>query len=211
MKKFLIGLSLLGLTACDPFEGVLQVKQAFNIKSTETQPGCGGFDGGSFGCDQIVNVAAPVGGHSAKLEFVGKDQIQITMKVNGKKKYVKMYLAKAIDIPSHNGPFSVSAADLAQDFSAEGGIATNISDSDVWRGYQSCSYTRREQVCQIVNNQYVCHEEVRTIYGQQYVEYFDRLTTKHINVNFVQNVVLATFDGTNTSSERIYLVKDQCY
>lgn len=210
MKKFLIGLSMLGLTACDPFEGLLQVQHDFVIKSTETQPGCG-YDGNTFGCDQIVNVAVPVGGHSSKLEFVGKDQIQITMKINGKKKYVKMFLPKKLDIPSQNGSFAISSADLGQDFSADGGIATNVTDSEPYRGNESCSYTRHEQVCQIVNNQYVCHDEIRTIYGQQYVEYFNRSTVQNINVNFVKNIVLSTFNGSRSSSEKIYTFKGQCY
>ena len=198
----------LALTGCDPFEGMLSVKKAFTVISIEKNPGCNGETG--FDCEQKVNVAIPVGDHSAKMDFVGKDQLKITVKVNGKKKTINMDLPKN-NIPSENGEFLIPAADLGQAFSAQGGIATNKRDSEKFRGYEGCTYTRYETVCNVVNNQTVCHEVPRQVQGQQYVEYFDRITQQNINVNFVGTELLAAFNGQRNFSERIYTYRDRCF
>lgn len=209
-KRLFIISSLLFLTACDPFEGIISVKQAMSVKSTEKSPWCSPDD--PMACDQIVNVAVPVGDYGAKLEFVSRDQIQINLKINGKKKQLNLDLPKKLNVPN-NGTFEISAADLGQNFSAQGGAATNITDSEIRTGYESCTYQRRETVCYPVNNQVVCREELRTVYGQQYVEYFDRRTDQRINMNFIdsQNALLADFNGQRSSTERIYRYKAQCF
>lgn len=206
LKKVILLASLLALSACDPFEGVISVKQDMTIKSTEKSPGCSPED--SWNCDQIVNVRIPVGDHSGKMDFVGRDQIQLTLKINGKKKYLNLDLPKKLNIPN-NGNFEIPAADLGQDFGAQGGAATQVIDSEMRTGRESCSYQRQEVVC----GPQGCHTEWRTVWGYQYVEYFDRRTDQQINVNFVsqQNSLLATYNGQRNSNERIYRYKGQCY
>lgn len=211
LKKLLVLVSLFGLTACDPFEGLLSVKQPMVVKSTEKQPGCSPDN--SFGCDQIVNVTIPVGDYTAKLEFNSKTEIQIQIKINGKKKTLTLDLPKKLNIPD-NGPFSVSAQDLGQDFGAQGNTQTAVSDSQTYRGWDHCTYQRPEQVCYPVPNGGVsCHTEWRTVNGQQQVEYFDRNTKQDLAVNFVnaQNALLSGFGGNRTSSERIYTYRGQCF
>jgi hypothetical protein len=198
-----------GLTACDPFEGLLQVKKAFTVISTEKTGSCGG-EAGDFNCEQKVNVQIPVGDQNAKLDFVGRDQVQITLKVDGRKKQITMDLPKNANIPQ-NGEFMITATDLQQSFSIKGGSATNTSDSQSFRGYEQCTYTRYETVCNIVNNQQVCHQVPRTVYGQQYVEYFNRVTNQNINVNFIEKTAVASFNGSRSSSQKIYTHKDYCF
>ncbi len=213
--KTLIQLSVLaimtlGLSSCDPFEGILKVKNTFTVVSTEKQSNCG-YDGNTYGCEQKVNVRIPVGDQNAKLDFVGRDQIQITTNINGRKTYINMALPRNLNVPE-NGAFEISARDLGQSFSAKGGSATNVSDSQPYRGYEQCSYTRYEVECNVINNQQVCHEVPRTVYGQQYVEYFNRVTTKNLNVNFVDTTtLLATFNGSRSSSQKIYQMHNQCF
>lgn len=206
LKKVLIAASLLALTACDPFEGVISVKEAMMVKSTEKDPFCSPDD--SYGCDKIVNVNIPVGDYGTKLEFVGNYQIQLNMKINGKKKQLNLDLPKKIKIPS-NGPFEISSANLGQDFSAQGNAITNVTDSEMRTGYESCTYQRPETVCTPQG----CHTEYRTVWGQQYVEYFDRHTDQNLDVNFVnaQSALLANFNGHRSFNERIYRYKGQCY
>lgn len=199
----------LGLTSCDPFEGLLQVKKAFTVISTEKSGSCGG-EAGDFNCEQKVNVQIPVGDQNAKMEFFGRDQVQITLKIDGRKKLITLDLPKNVNIPQ-NGEFMISAADLQQGFSLKGGSATNITDSQPFRGYEQCTYTRYEVVCNVVNNQTVCHEVPRTVYGQQRVEYFNRVTHQNINVNFIEASAVASFNGSRSSSQRIYTYKDYCF
>ncbi|MEQ1722702.1 MAG: hypothetical protein ABL930_05970 [Pseudobdellovibrio sp.] len=211
LKNILVLVSLLGLTACDPFEGVLSVKQPMNVKSTEKQPGCSPDN--SFGCDQIVNVTVPVGDVGAKLEFSGKTQIQINLKINGKKRTLTLDLPKKLNVPD-NGTFVVSAQDLGQDFAAQGNAQTVRTDSQVYRGWDSCTYQRQEQVCYPAPNGGVtCHIEWRNVNGQQQVEYFNRDTKQDISVNFVsaQNSLISNFSGNRASSERIYTYRGQCF
>lgn len=198
-----------GLTACDPFEGLLQVKKAFTVISTEKTGSCGG-EAGDFNCEQKVNVQIPVGDQNAKLDFLGRDQVQITLKVDGRKKQITMDLPKNANIPQ-NDEFMITAADLQQGFSIKGGSATNTSDSQTYREFEQCTYTRYETVCNIVNNQQICHQVPRTVYGQQRVEYFIRSTNQNINVNFIEKAAVASFNGSRSSSQKIYTRKDYCF
>ena len=213
MKNFIQIIMLttltLGLSGCDPFEGLLQVKKSFTVISTEKSGTCGG-ETGNFNCEQKVNVQIPVGDQNAKLEFFGRDQVQITLKIDGRKKLITLDLPKNVNIPQ-NGEFMISAGDLQQGFSIKGGSATNINDSQTFRGYEQCTYTRYEVVCNVVNNQTVCHEVPRTVYGQQRVEYFNRVTHQNINVNFIEASTVASFNGSRSSSQRIYSYKDYCF
>ncbi len=206
LNKLLILPALLLLASCDPFEGVISVKQSITVKSTESSPGCS--PDSSWECDQIVNVTIPVGDHGGKMEFVGRDQIQLKLKINGKKKQLNLVLAKKLNIPS-NGTFVISAADMAQDFGVQGDSTTSTRDSELRSGYEGCTYQRPETVCTPQG----CYTEWRTVHGQQYVEYFDRRTDQQINVNFVsaQNSLLATYGGQRSSNERIYRYKAQCF
>ena len=206
LKKLFIISNLLILSACDPFEGLLSVKQAFTVKSSEKTPGCSPDQ--SWGCDQIINVTVPVGDVSAKLEFASNTQLQINLKINGKKKQLNLDLPKKLNIPA-NGDFAVSAQDLGQDFGAQGVTNQLITDSEMRTGYEQCTYQRPETICTPQG----CHTEYRTVYGQQWVEYFDRQTNEKLNVNFVapSNAVLANFSGERNFSDRIYRFKGQCY
>lgn len=205
MNKIVVLSSLLFLTACDPFEGTISVKENMIIKSTEKSPGCSPED--TWGCEQIVKVNVPVGDHSGKMDFIGRDQIQLTLKINGKKKTMTLNLPKKINIPS-SGNFEISAADLGQDFGAQGVAATQVTDSELRRGQESCTYQRPETVCTPQG----CYTEYRTVWGYQTVEYFDRHTDQQINVNFQNNQsLLATFAGQRNFNERIYRYKGQCF
>ena len=194
LKKVLIGASLLLLTACDPFEGLLSVKYAFQVKGKNA-------------------AVVPAGDYNAKFEFDGRKTIKLSMNVNGKKQKIQMDLPQKLNIPS-NGNFTVAPQELGQDFGAQGTTETVAHDSGVQTGYESCTYQRPEQVCHPVQNAgYVCHIEYRTVYGRRYVEFFDRITDENLNVNFVHSngAQLANFTGKRSSSERFYRDQGQCF
>ncbi len=207
IKKLFIISNLLLLAACDPFEGVISVKQQMIVKSSENSAGCNPGDGSW--CDKIVNVTIPVGDHSAKLDFASRNQIQLKLKINGKKMQINLDLPKKLNVPD-NGNWEITATDLGQDFGALGNSVTQVTESGTYRGYESCNYQRSEVVCTPRG----CYSEWRTVYGQQQVEYFERRTNQQIEVNFVketQSAILAEFKGQKASVEKIYRYRGQCY
>ena len=209
IKKLFIISNLLLLAACDPFEGVISVKQQMIVKSSENSAGCNPGDGSW--CDQIVNVTIPVGDHSAKLDFASRNQIQLKLKINGKKMQINLDLPKKLNVPD-NGNWEITAADLGQDFSAQGNSVTQVTESGTYRGYESCNYQRQEYIC--YPQPQGCHYEYRTVYGQQQVEYFERRTNQQMSVNFVapaQSAILAEFTGQRNFAEKIYRYRGQCY
>jgi hypothetical protein len=180
-------------TGCDPFEGTLDVKKIFTVVDN--------FDS---------KFEIPAGSQAAKLDFLSRDRVRIKLKINGTDKKITMSLPKNLNLPE-NGNFSIQASELNQNFSIQGSIDTQRSDSGAFRGYEQCQYQRRETVCTVVNNQYVCHDEYRTAYGQQRVEYFTRNTEQKINVQFNSDVTLAVFNGNKSQTEKIYTFKDYCF
>lgn len=194
LKKLFIISSLLFLSACDTsfFEGVISVKQQMLVKS-----------------NMMENVTVPVGDYGAKLEFISRDQIRLNLIINGKNKQLNLYLPKKLNLPD-NGPFAVSSKDLGQDFGAQGESNTVVTDTQIQRGWEHCTYQRSEVVCYPQG----CYTEWRTVYGQQQVEFFDRVSNQKISVNFIneQNAsLLSNFGGERNFSERIYTYKGMCY
>lgn len=209
MKKIALLSVLIALTGCDPFEGTLSVKQELTVKSTEKRPGCN--EGDSFDCNQIVSVKVPAGDVSAKFEFPSKKEIQIKLKINGKKKTLNLDLPKKLSIPA-NGEFTVTAADLGQDFGAAGRAETKVTEGPIRNETEQCSYTRYETRCHVVNNQTVCHQVPVTVWGRRWVEYQDRQTDQKIAVNFgAADNIAATFNGERAFSERIVRYQGQCF
>lgn len=199
MKKIILAVStLLFLTACDPFEGILSVKEAFVVKSKEK--------------DKFVNVTLPSGDLGAKFKMPSKTEIQIETKIAGKKKTLKLILPKKLAVPD-NGTFSLPAADLGQSFGANGTAVTHVTDGGIQQGYESCTYQRREVRCTTNNKgQTICRDYWITYNGRQFTEYFIRNTHKTINVSFEKdNNVLATFGGEKRFSEKFIRHQGQCY
>jgi hypothetical protein len=209
MKKIALLSLIFALTGCDPFEGTLSVKQEFTVKSTEKSSGCNQLN--SSDCDQIVNVKIPVGDVSAKFEFPSKKEIQIKLKINGKKKTLNLDLPKKLSIPS-NGQFSVSAADLGQDFGAAGLSETKVTDGPVQKETEECNYTRYEVRCHVVNNQTVCRRVPVNVWGRRWVEFHERKTEQKMAVNFGSaDNIIAHFNGARNYTERVILNQGQCF
>ena len=188
-----LAIMTLGLSSCDPFEGVFQVKKTFVMTDT-------------YG----ANYQIPVGSQNTSFEFWSGNRASMKLVIDNTAQEIMIQLPSANELPE-NGQFEMPASQLGQKFSIKGTTETKRIDSDLFRGYEQCNYTRYEYVCYIVNNQQVCRQEQRTIYGQQRVEYFNRRTNKKLNVNFLDTSLLATFSGTRSTSERVYTFKDYCF
>lgn len=210
-KTALVFAGLMTLVGCDPFQGILKVTKKFDMISTEKTSGCNGETG--WDCEKKVTVAIPVGSFDGKIDFVTRDQLKITLQINGRKQTVNIPLSSGIQQPPDNGTFHWSANQIGQSFSVQGIMQTTQTDSQVYSGYERCSYTRNEYLCE--NDGHggqVCHWVPVTHYGQQYVEYFNRNTHQNLSTDFVdQSTVLAQFSGARDFNEKIYLRKGQCF
>jgi hypothetical protein len=199
MKKLLLAAStLMFLTACDPFEGVLSVKQPLSLQV---------YDG-----KQYTQVVLPAGDLNAKFEQTSKNEIQIKTQLNGKKQTLRLITAKKLDLPQ-DGDFSIPAADLAQVFNAVGHSDTRVTDGGIHSDYESCTYQRRETRCFTDQHGHpVCQDYWVTVYGRQFVEYQLQTTDKSITVNFERDGnVLATLAGAKSFTEKFIRFQGQCY
>lgn len=199
MRKIFVAVSaLLLLSACDPFEGVLSVKEAFKVKIKDDK--------------KFVEVTLPAGDLNAKFHFPSKTEIKIETKINGKKKTLNLILPKKLAIPA-NGNFSIAAADLGQEFGADGTTVTRVSDGGISTDYESCTYQRRETRCHVDNKgNTICRDYWVTVHGRRFVEYQIRHTDKSINVSFGRDAnILATFAGAKSYSERLIRHQGHCF
>lgn len=195
LKNLILAAStVLFLTGCDPFEGLLNVNTPLVVKG-----------------DKAVTI--PAGQYNAKLEMPSKKEIQIKMKIADKDTKIKIKTASELNIPD-NGDFLIPAATLGQDFHAAGHSDSVVTTGPVNTGYQSCQYQRRETRCfSNPHGQVVCQDYWVTVYGQQFVEYQDRQTDKKIRVGFYRDssAYLATFEGQKSYTERMVRYQGQCY
>lgn len=195
---------------CDPIKGTLEVKKAFKVTSIQKNPNCGNGEAGYGNCEQKVTVSVPVGNHQSQMKMVSRYQLQVSAKIGNKTKTMTFDLPSNSSLPT-NGTFQIPASQIGQDFSLQGNVSTESTDSNKKSGYEYCSYTTWETQCFMVGTQYVCQDRLVTRHGQQYVEYFVRTTNKHVEMNFVDTEAFATFTGHRTTSEKFYLGKGRCY
>lgn len=211
LKIVIIFISFLTLASCDPFQGLLKVQKNFHIISTEKTSGCNGETG--WDCDKKVSISIPAGSFESKIDFVNRDQLKITVKVDGVKKIINIPLSYGMQPPPNNGSFHWSPDQIGQSFSVQGTVQTTQSDSKTYRGYEQCSYTRNEYRCE--NNGHggqVCNWVPVNYYGQQYVEYFNRVTHQSLQTNFTDiSDSYAQFQGDRNFTEKIYLQKGACH
>ncbi len=201
MKNMILAATaLMFLTACDPFEGVLSVKESFVVKSTDKN------------ADTVEKVTLPVGDLSAKFEFVSKTEMQIKTKINNKKKTLKLVFPKKLALPD-NGDFVIAAADLGQDFGAAGKTTQALSVGPIQSGYESCTYQRRESYCYSDPKGHVtCSDRWVTVNGQRMSEFHDDTTHQTVYVSFVKDgKTLADLTGARDQVERVYRYQGQCF
>lgn len=115
----------------------------------------------------------------------------------------------------NNGSFKLTSAQIGQKVDLLGTVKTVSTDGPVREAVQQCTYTEPVTVCVPTgpNGQVSCSTQMRTVYGQQWMRYYDR--TNH------QDVVLsiaaagaaeesAQFTGANSWVDRIVLSQMPC-
>lgn len=215
----LLGVLSLGLLGCDPVRGTLEVFKEFSIKNNEK---CEWTEREPFKCDRYVKgkkFKIKAGSHRMELASKGKRKFEMKIKMDGKSKVLPLTLPKGHDIPKYSGDFSVPGRAMKQDFDLNGVVDTEVTESDIHYGSESCTYTEREWVCKPRkgrrrgkgNREPRCDYEYVTYHGSQDVEYYYRYTDTELTMNFENGETLATFHGTRHESDKIYTYQGECY
>ncbi|MBX9766442.1 MAG: hypothetical protein K2X47_04145 [Bdellovibrionales bacterium] len=216
MKFKLITLPLitLGLVACQPLKGPLQVTQPFDITTKDKK-----------------TVQVPIGTFDTDFKYDdGKREVEIKIKkLNGKDQTMKFKVPPSVNIPTTGGTFRLEGRDINQDFDLGGRVSYQVTDSETRRDRESCTYTVSERVCETrrvcpdqipgrprrpCRNENYCYYVDRTIYGQREIEYYVKTTYRGLDAQFSSprtNRSLARLSADKTTNEAIRTYVGRCY
>jgi hypothetical protein len=196
--KFLMPLVLAAflLVGCDRLEGQLNITKDLKLVNSK-------------GNTHLLRV----GTYSADLRqsTFGK---KIVLRLNNDSDEKFHFLIPGKQLPS-NGTFKFTAAQIGQNVDLTGTVKTVYTDSSMHEGHQQCTYMRPETVCQPAGpaGGVVCHTEMRTVYGSQWVRYYDRTTTQDVNLSIAAvgaTEESAQFAGSATWVDQIIVNQSAC-
>jgi len=209
---FLILASL--VIACDPIRGQLRVDRAFSAKKETRNNFC---TGDNYPCDQATSETITVqpGSYSMKVEQFGRNQVNIYLKA-------KHELTLPLSLPSHKeipdtGSITLSSQESGQPFDLVAQTQTDVSETEPTRDVESCEIRRVERVCGIKPGgvdgkpNYQCWDQTYVTPGSKDVEYFYRTTTQNMQAQIVdRGSQIASFSGSRTDTDKIYLYEGPC-
>jgi hypothetical protein len=205
LKAGVLLLGLTALTGCD-IEGGLHVNQSATL------------------IDKTGRQVPIVAGQTYRTEL-GKDgdKLKFNIEIGGKEREIRLSPPPGSKLPKYAGELTIPAARSGQPVDFHGVIDTQDYDGRPQRGTQSCTTTAQIRVCQQVavpvpagrppRTEERCSFENRTVSGNQEIEYFDRTTTTTADVQLLapsSRSVVATFNGSKSSSQRITTWSGRC-
>lgn len=111
-----------------------------------------------------------------------------------------------------SGAFELLGSVTGQPFDVKGSLETQISETELRRDREQCSYSSPYTVCGGTGRGYRCWTEWRTVWGMRNVEYYDRTETQSLNGEiFEKGSSAGTFLGDRSESERIYTYEGSCF
>jgi hypothetical protein len=191
MKKiFLVAISLVFLAGCEDMTGELKVATKFS----------------AYVRNKLKEI--PPGNHETTLN-IKKEKITATIKVNEDKLAVVLTLPGQMSLPE-NGPFTLTSSESGQPFDTTGHVQTNVSNTELKTGRESCQYYADEPVC----NQYGCSIQQVIKNGWREIEYFDEITDQKIQfyTSDVQSGrTQSRFEGAQTTKKQKVTFEGRCY
>jgi hypothetical protein len=210
MKKIILalvcGLSMaITLSACnEKVQGTLHVLKDFSVHGISN-------GGGDFPPDSAVDIALAPGDYGMSFSFKNKTELNMTFKG---KSPVTISVPKDSQFPQENGPISIDAQKMNQDFSLQGNVGTIVQNSPLKRDYEQCTYFDTETFCYTDNHGHTaCSTREVTRYGNRDVEFYtkDGQTTTQIKFVSVKGEgTLAEFNSVKYFSDRIYNYIGSC-
>lgn len=197
---FLGLLFLLGLTGCVEmtFKGTLKVDQVLKVKNIK---------------NRMINLNP--GSYSSELQVSSK-AVDVVVPVSNKEKQTfRLNIPKGMEIPD-NGSFELTPAQSGQPFLLKANVKTEIREKPPRRDVESCTYERWETICTPnQNGQMTCVQRPVTVWGRRLVTYIDRQFRRELVAELFDSekvdVKLATNQGLNITSQRLYLEQGMCY
>lgn len=193
MKKLLLPFfALVILAGCEKLEGQLNISKDVKLVNSD----------GVTRLLKIGTYTADVKPNTSK---------KITLRLNNDND--EKYIFKLPGGTPANGKFSYASKDVGQPVDVSGVVATTATNSERREISQSCTYTETYNVCHHTPTGPVCTIESRTVYGRQYVTYYDRTTLKDVTLNIKTpktTDVVAEFQGDASWIERIIVRETPC-
>lgn len=150
-----------------------------------------------------------VGTYSADIKANTSKKITLRLNNDSDEKFVFNHNGNIPD----NGPFSIPSSVSGQPVDLSGTVATQVSETDVREGTQSCTYMEPVTVCMPTPQGPTCTVQYRTVYGIQWISYYDRMTTKNVNLSVKAATSVeesADFHGDIAYSDRIVVRESSC-
>ena len=132
----LIVLSMMAVS-CINLEGNLSVNQSMSVRTK-----------GGFLNLKNKTIKLEAGNYRADLKV--KSEKNFMLKVSSDRYdelNIPIKAKKDFSIPD-NGPITISGSDINQPFDLAGNVATNVSNSDIIKANESCTYERTERRCE---------------------------------------------------------------
>lgn len=193
--KFLmpVVLAALFLVGCEKIEGQLNITKDLKLRNNK-------------GDTHLLRA----GTYSADIKANTSKKITLRLNNDSDEKFVFNHNG---NIPS-NGTFSIPSSVSGQPVDLSGSVATNVSNTGTRETTQSCTYQEPVVVCfPIPQGGMSCSTQYRTVYGQQWIRYYDRVTTKNVHLSVkaaASTDESADFHGDITFAERIVTGQSGC-
>jgi hypothetical protein len=213
MKKLIILSSvLLSLVGCDSINGTLTVNEKINLKKK----------GGFLNLGR-KSVSIEANEYDARLTILGQDNFALILDKGGNRVSIPLKSKKDLNVPTFDGEFKISHADIDQPYDLKGTIQTDISRSSTQESIEACTWESRETKCHIECQDVVtrdnrgvertekkcskiCEDYTITHHGRREVIFHYRTTHRDLNFLFLEantEKSVANFIGQNTQTDKI--------
>jgi len=215
--KSLIALTALSLlsVSCVNLEGNLNVEQVLTAKKR-----------GGFLNLKMKTIEIQPGNYHASLKVNNAKSFTLKLKADKEGETDILIPIKSetdFSIPS-NGNVIIRGAQISQPFDISGNIRTTVTNSNIERSTESCTFQRTERYCDRICTPPVtpygpvhctvqCQDVITSYPGTRFVEYHNKYTERNLTAELLdaQNkAVRATFSGTDYETNRIYDYYGEC-
>lgn len=186
-------LAALFLVGCEKIEGQLNITKDLKLENSK-------------GNMHLIKV----GTYSADIKANTSKKITLRLNDDSDEKFIFEHNG---NIPN-NGPFSISSKVSGQPVDLSGNVTTVSHNTEARETTRSCTYQEPFQVCtNLPQGGVSCTTQYRTVYGNQWIRYYDRITNKNVNLSVKaagSAEESADFHGDINFVDRIVLSESFC-
>lgn len=188
-----LSLCLFLIVSCERIEGQLNITKQLKLKNSK---------------GDMQTIA--VGTYNADVKAKTSKKITLRLNNDSDEKFIFEHNG---NIPE-NGSFEIPSGVSGQPVDLSGSVATVKTNSEIREISQSCTYQEPVQVCYPVpRGPMNCSIQYRTVYGYQWIQYYDRHITKNVHLSVFAKASSESsgdFHGDISLVERIVLRQSAC-